>query len=209
MKKKDMIIGIIFIALGIILDQVVKVIVRTKMITGEEITLISHFFSITHVENTGAAWGGFSGYTIMLIIISIVILGYFIFIYKHIDFKKKKFFSISLVLVISGTIGNLIDRLFFRSVTDFLDFEIFGYDFPVFNIADILLVIGFAMFLIDMLFFEKDEEKVEILSEPITEVDNIIEPTEPSVDVVESNEEETDERDNWDSCRRRNLRKNR
>jgi signal peptidase II len=154
-----MILGIVFIILGILIDQIVKILIRVNMFEGQEITLISHFFSITHVENTGAAWGGFSGYTVILIIISILILGYFIFMYKDINFKDKKFFSISLVLVIGGTIGNLIDRLFFRSVTDFLDFDIFGYDFPVFNIADILLVIGFAMFIINMIFLEKDDEK--------------------------------------------------
>ena len=89
-----------------------------------------------------------------------MILGYFIYLFKDINFKKEKMvFSISLVLVIGGTIGNLIDRLCFRSVTDFLDFNILGYDFPVFNIADILLVVGFLLFLIDMVFLDNDSKK--------------------------------------------------
>lgn len=158
MKKKDMIIGALFVLLGILIDQIVKIIIRVNMQEGDSFDIIKGFFRISHIENTGAAWGGFSGYTIVLIIVSIAILGFFIYMYKDINFKKKMVFSISLVLVISGTIGNLIDRLFFRSVTDFLDFIIFGYDFPVFNIADILLVVGFAIFIIDMIFLEKDDK---------------------------------------------------
>ena len=157
MKKKHMIIGGAFILLGILIDQIVKIIIRVKMPEGESINVIKGFFRITHIENTGAAWGGFSGFTIVLIIITLLLLGIFIYLYRRIDFKNKKVFSISLVLVISGTIGNLIDRIFFQSVTDFLDFVIFGYDFPVFNIADILLVVGFAIFLFDLVFLEKDE----------------------------------------------------
>ena len=164
MKKKDMIIGSLFIVLGILIDQIVKVIIRVNMQEGDSFDIIKGFFRISHIENTGAAWGGFSGFTIVLIIVSIAILGFFIYMYKDIDFKKKTVFSISLVLVIGGTIGNLIDRLFFRSVTDFLDFIIFGYDFPVFNIADILLVVGFAIFIIDMVFLN-DKEKKEIVEE--------------------------------------------
>lgn len=200
MKKKDMIFGGIFIALAIIIDQIIKVIIRVKMDTGDSITLINHFFSITHVENTGAAWGGFSGYTIVLIIISLAILGYFIYLYKDINFKNKIVFSISLVLVIGGTIGNLIDRLIFRSVTDFLDFIILGYDFPVFNIADIFLVVGFALFIIDMIFLDKEvakevkeEEKKEIVEERVTEA---LEETNNIDESNESIEDETNEGNN-------------
>lgn len=193
MKKKHMIIGSVFIALAIIFDQLIKIIVRAKMEVGKSITLINHFFSITHVENTGAAWGGFSGYTIVLILISLAILGYFIYLYKDIDFKNKKVFSISLVLVIGGTIGNLIDRIFFRSVTDFLDFIIFGYDFPVFNIADIFLVCGFAIFIIDMIFLDKEvakEVKIEEKQEEVIEkVEEIINENSETTNIDESNEE--------------------
>ena len=159
----------------------------------ESITLINHFFSITHVENSGAAWGGFSGYTVILIIVSIIILGFFVYLYRNIDFTKKKIFSISLVMVIGGTLGNMIDRIIFQHVTDFLDFEIFGYDFPVFNIADILLVVGFALFIFDMIFLDKDEKKtkevkesesVEENSEVVEEVETKEEPT------IDTNEEE-------------------
>ena len=185
MKYKNHTLGFIFILLGIILDQVVKIIIRLNMEEKESITLINHFFSITHVENSGAAWGGFSGYTIILIIVSIIILGFFVYLYRKIDFKNKIVFSISLVMVIGGTLGNMIDRIIFQHVTDFLDFEIFGYDFPVFNIADILLVVGFALFIFDMVFLDKDDKK-EI---PSTETDSFNEVEE----LKEENSETTDE----------------
>lgn len=190
MKKKDMIIGSIFIVLTILLDQLVKVLVRVNMEVGSSITLINHFFSITHVENTGAAWGGFSGYTIALIIVSLVILGYFVYLYKDINFKNKIVFSISLILVIGGTIGNLIDRIIFRSVTDMFDFIIFAYDFPVFNVADIFLVFGFALFIIDMVFLNKEVEK-ETKKETFEEKKE-----ELTSDVIEVKEEESNEGNN-------------
>lgn len=161
MKKKDFIFGIGIIVLGIIIDQVIKIIVRANMEVLDSITFIPHFINFTHVENTGAAWSFMSNNTILLIIISIIILGYFCYRYKDIDFKGNPIFSSSLVLVISGTIGNLIDRCFFQSVTDYIDVEIFSWTgFPIFNFADILLVVGFIVFIIWLVFFDiEDKEK--------------------------------------------------
>ena len=195
MKKKDISIGIAFILLGIFLDQLVKIIVRVTMPIGKSITIIKNFFIFTHVENTGAAWGGFSGYTIVLIIISLIILGFFIYMYRTIDFKKKMVFSISLIMVISGTIGNLIDRILFQKVTDFFDFYIFGYDFPVFNIADILLVVGFFLFLVDMIFISDNDTKAKDNKEEITETKEEFkeETIEENNDVEVSNNEMSDD----------------
>ena len=198
-KKKDLILGIIFIVLGIILDQIIKIIVRAKMEVGDSIDLINNFFSITHVENTGAAWGGFSGYTILLLLVSFVILGFFIYMFRNINFKKRMVFSISLVLVISGTIGNMIDRIVFRSVTDFLDFIIFAYDFPVFNIADILLVVGFFLFIIDMIFISTDEKLKQLEKEESN--NELVEENNDSTDtdLIEEEKEDIDEGRNWNS----------
>lgn len=173
MKKKNIIMGLIFIILGILLDQVFKIVIRVNLEEGKNIPIIKGFFHIAHIENTGAAWGGLSNLTILLIILSIGILAFFIYMFKDVDFKNKKVFSISLVMVISGTIGNLIDRIFFQSVTDFLDFYIFGYDYPVFNIADILLVIGFFIFLVDLVFLSDDrkKEKEVVTDQVIDEVE--------------------------------------
>ena len=189
MKKKNIIMGIIFIVLGILLDQVVKIIIRVTMEEGKNIPIIKGFFHIAHIENTGAAWGGLSNMTVFLIILSIGILGFFIYLYKDIDFKNRLVFSISLVLVISGTIGNLIDRIIFQSVTDFLDFYIFGYDYPVFNIADILLVVGFFIFLIDLVFLS-DKEKDNKVKE--VETNKVVEEIEEK-EIIEKDELEDEE----------------
>ena len=194
MKKKNIIMGIIFIVLGILLDQVVKIIIRVTMEEGKNIPIIKGFFHIAHIENTGAAWGGLSNMTVFLIILSIGILGFFIYLYKDIDFKNRLVFSISLVLVISGTIGNLIDRIIFQSVTDFLDFYIFGYDYPVFNIADILLVVGFFIFLIDLVFLsdkEKDNKVKEVETNKV--VEEVEEKEIKEVDEIEDEDSSLDE----------------
>jgi signal peptidase II len=70
-----------------------------------------------------------------------------------------KFYSVGISLMIGGTIGNLIDRVFRGYVIDFLDFDIFGYSYPTFNVADMALVIGVIMFAIDILFLETRRNK--------------------------------------------------
>ncbi len=136
MKKKVYLITII----GIILDQISKLLIVSKLPPGESKTIIKKFFYITHVNNTGAAWGMFSNNTILLIIISILFTGFFIYFIEH--NKLKLYEEISSGLILSGIIGNMIDRIFRRYVVDFLNFYIFGYDYPVFNIADTFIVVG-------------------------------------------------------------------
>jgi len=136
MKKKVYLITII----GIILDQISKLLIVSKLPLGESKTIIKKFFYITHVNNTGAAWGMFSNNTILLIIISILFTGFFIYFIEH--NKLKLYEEISSGLILSGIIGNMIDRIFRGYVVDFLNIYIFGYDYPVFNIADTFIVVG-------------------------------------------------------------------
>ena len=136
MKKKVYLITII----GIILDQISKLLIVSKLPLGESKTIIKKFFYITHVNNTGAAWGMFSNNTILLIIISILFTSFFIYFIEH--NKLKLYEEISSGLILSGIIGNMIDRIFRGYVVDFLNFYIFGYDYPVFNIADTFIVVG-------------------------------------------------------------------
>lgn len=164
-KKKDTLIAIAIIAVGIFIDQLTKCIAKNCLEYGNSKTIINNFFELTYIRNKGAAWGMFQDSYVFLGIITLIAMAAFIYLLSDINYKNSMLYSISIPLMISGTIGNLIDRtaraLFNgEGVIDFLDFEIFGYDFPVFNIADVLLVVGVILFAVHLIFFsEKFKEK--------------------------------------------------
>lgn len=156
-KVRKMIWGVLIIFGLVALDQVTKVIARIYLQPKGSIQIIKNFFHFTYVENRGGAWGIFGGNLALFIIITIISLGAMIFFFKDFDLKADSLYSISLCLLIAGTIGNFIDRVIFKYVTDFLDFYIFGYDFPVFNVADICIVLGVGLLVLKILFFSKGE----------------------------------------------------
>lgn len=137
MRKKLFGLSIIFI----IIDQVIKLLISNNITLNTDITIIDKFFYITNVHNNGAAFSSFSGNTIFLIIMSIIalIVIYFCFI-KDKDLSKIEVILIS--MLIGGIIGNFIDRIIFKYVIDYLEFIIFGYYFPIFNFADICIVLS-------------------------------------------------------------------
>lgn len=113
------------------------------MIANQSITIIKDFFYITFVNNEGAAFSMLTGQRYILIFISLFAL--FLF-YKYIDtFKKNKRNTLAFSLLIGGLLGNLFDRVVFGYVKDFLDFRIFKYNFPVFNLADIFIFLGVVL----------------------------------------------------------------
>ncbi|NEZ46357.1 signal peptidase II [Clostridium niameyense] len=127
---------------GVILDRVTKIWALNKLYSGEEIVVIKDFFSFSYLENRGAAFGILQNKIIFLVIITlIVILGilYFLIKYK----PKSKVLRISLALITSGAIGNLIDRVFYNFVVDFILLHYKDiYYYPTFNVADMLVVVG-------------------------------------------------------------------
>ncbi len=152
MKKKSLIIAIFII----LLDQGIKILLDNLLKVNESIKIINNFFYITKVYNTGAAWSIFSNGTILLIIIAI--LSFLFLLYYQNKFKDNLRNTFSFGLIYGGLVGNLIDRLIYGYVIDYFRFIIINYDFPIFNIADCALVIGFV-FLIYAIF--KGEEKSE------------------------------------------------
>lgn len=143
----------------IIFDQLIKVLIQSQLHIFDEIVMIPHFFSIFYVKNTGAAFSILENNTFLLIMISILFL---VFIDSYI--KKEKLANLSKLsfgIMIGGVCGNLIDRLLRGGVIDYLSFEIFTYQFPVFNLADIAIVIGVLLFLIseECIFRMKKEER--------------------------------------------------
>lgn len=156
-----MIFALIIIAL-IILDQISKILVVNGMELHQDIEIIHNFFYLTSHRNEGAAWGMLQGQMTFFYIITIFMVGilaYYLFTTKY---AEKKLFYIALVLMFSGAIGNFIDRIFRKEVVDFLNFYIFDYDFPVFNLADSYLTIGIIIFLIDTLIEIKNEKRTRL-----------------------------------------------
>jgi len=119
--------------------------------------IINNFFYLTLCYNTGGAWSILSGNVIILVIISLFALA--LVIYTMVK-SKSKFYIYSSALFVSGLIGNLFDRIVYSKVIDFLDFIIFGYDFPVFNVADCFICIGVALMMVALIKEEKDNAKV-------------------------------------------------
>ena len=121
-------------------DQVVKHIVRTSMVQGQSIPIIENIFHITYIENPGAAFGILANQRMLFLVLTALIVGVMIYLYFSLN-NKKSITAISLGVVVSGAIGNFIDRFMQGTVTDFLDFRIW----PIFNIADICICVGLAL----------------------------------------------------------------
>lgn len=151
MRNKEKIYTISSILL--IFDQLVKMIVRIKLNLYEELTIIPNFFSIYYLKNKGAAFSILNNHIILLIIIgigAIILLDRFITKEKNLNNISK----FSLGIVVGGILGNLVDRIWHNAVIDYFSFTIFGYSFPVFNIADIGITIGALILIITFIVEE-------------------------------------------------------
>lgn len=133
-------------------DYFSKMYILNNMSLYESIPVINGVFHITYVRNTGAAWSMFSGYTAILSLLSATVIVAAI-VYIIVKKPKSHMLMTSLILILSGGIGNLYDRIVYKYVVDFLDFRMI--DFPVFNFADICVVCGAALLIVYALFFEK------------------------------------------------------
>ena len=149
-----------FIAVVIVaIDHLTKWLVVKNMELGERIVLIDPTFALLSHRNRGAAWGMLEGqmwlFTIVTVVVVIGILYYF-----HKEAKGKPLFQTSLMVLLGGTLGNFIDRIFRGEVVDFADvlIPVINYDFPIFNVADAALTIGVVMLIIVILLEEKAEK---------------------------------------------------
>ncbi|AKC76509.1 signal peptidase II [Staphylococcus sp. EG-SA-6] len=151
MKKKYYITISLIVAIAIlIIDQVTKRIIATTMNIGDSYEVIPNFLNITSHRNNGAAWGILSGKMGFFYIITIVILIVLVLFYIK-EAKYNLFMQVAISLLFAGALGNFIDRLVNGEVVDFVDTNIFGYDFPIFNVADSSLTIGVLFIIIALL----------------------------------------------------------
>ena len=134
----------------VIIDQAIKFFLSSKMTLNSSVVLIKNILNITYVHNTGAAFSLFEGYTWLLIIIGILaIIGLVYYISKLVHITDYDMFTYSLLL--GGVVGNLIDRIIHGYVIDYIGLNIFGYKFPIFNFADICIVVSVILIFVSMI----------------------------------------------------------
>lgn len=146
----------------ILIDQWTKWLVVKNMELGERIPLLEPNLSLLSHRNSGAAWGMLEGQMWLFYIVTVVVVGGIIY-YFHKEAKGYKLFSISLMLLLGGALGNFIDRLVNGEVVDFISVLIpmINYHFPIFNIADAALTIGVGLLIIHIIVDEiKNKKKV-------------------------------------------------
>lgn len=143
-----LILSLIFVALGVGADQVVKYLVIQNLKPDGTLSLIPGLLDITYVENTGVAFGMLPGYLWIMVAVTsvfiLIMLGVLIFYRKHTALSR-----LSMILIIAGGIGNLIDRLVLGYVVDYIQVSFFP---PVFNLADCFVVVGVILLLVYVIF---------------------------------------------------------
>lgn len=160
MDKKHIkcyIISILAIITGIILDQYSKFLAITKLKDQKPIPIIKNVFQLYYLENRGAAFGVLQNQKSFFIFSFVIIIIAIVYLYLKLPVNRHFLpIHISAVLITAGAFGNVIDRLRFGYVVDFFYFELIN--FPVFNVADIFVVVGVAILIVFILFFYKDDE---------------------------------------------------
>ncbi len=158
----SVIFSAVFCSVLIAIDQVIKFFVVEYLKPIEYFDVIENVLRFRYVENTGAVFGSFATHTLFLTIFSIVLLGFVIYFFAT-NKNKSKLMSFCLLLMISGGIGNIIDRIRLRYVVDFI--EPLFIDFAVFNFADCLITVGAFVLIIylivDLVKDIKNEKKLK------------------------------------------------
>lgn len=156
MKLRYLILLVVSV-LVLLLDQASKLYIDRTMQLHSSITVIDRFFNITYVRNQGAAFGMLANSSFRLpffILVSAVAVCVILVVVKRLR-EDQKFAAVSLSLIFSGALGNLIDRVRLGEVIDFLDVHWFDHHWPAFNIADSAICVGVALLAIDMYLEEK------------------------------------------------------
>lgn len=150
-------LGLLFALLLLVVDQITKNLIVLFLYEGQKEIL--PFFNLVHVWNRGISFGIFnsdhSG-AWMLAVMALIITAFFVIWLRKVDHRPL---ALAIGAVIGGAIGNLIDRVRFGAVVDFLDFHAFGWHYPAFNVADSAIVLGIAFIVLDSLFFEPKRQQ--------------------------------------------------
>ncbi len=145
-KKYHVLLLFITIIL-LIFDQLIKFQTRVNIKLGQEIKIIPKILSFTYLQNTGAAWSFMEGNSIFFLLVAIFAI--LVFIYLLYKCRNEYFISLGIALMLTGTVGNLIDRIKFGFVTDMIKIDFIN--FPIFNVADMCLTFGVIILLFSLL----------------------------------------------------------
>jgi signal peptidase II len=143
----------------LVLDLATKVAIDANLSYADKIPVIPGFFYLTHVRNTGAAFGLFSDAPqvyrmVFFISVSLIAVGIIISFYRKLS-PGDRLAALALGLILGGAVGNLIDRIFRQEVVDFLHFRLWrGYSWPDFNVADSAIVVGVGLLMLELLASE-------------------------------------------------------
>ena len=152
-NKSNIILVVILVSVLLGIDLLLKYLVSTYLTT---VNIIDNFFSLTYVLNDGAAFSLFASRTYLLILIALICL--FFIIYELKNNLDDRMLSIGYSLALAGLLGNFLDRLIDGYIIDYLSFKILGYNYPIFNFADILIVVGIIVVIIKEILKERGKK---------------------------------------------------
>lgn len=156
-KKKLIFIDIIILIIAIALDQFTKYLAVLYLKDQPAIPIIHNILELNYLENRGAAFGMMQDQKLFFIFVAVIILGAIVYILlKTPDHKKYNSLHLLLIMIASGALGNMIDRIRLDYVVDFIYFKLI--DFPIFNVADIYVTVSTAFIIILLLFVYKESD---------------------------------------------------
>lgn len=151
MKKKVILFSVMFF----LFDQVSKIVLNQVLVLGKSYPIFEKFLYITKAYNNGISFSMLEGHRLLIILTCLAIM---VFLYFYMQkFKQNKKNIIAFSLVFGGLFGNLIDRIIYGYVIDFIDFYIFNYNYPIFNFADSFICIGILILLYSIYLGEDNE----------------------------------------------------
>jgi signal peptidase II len=164
MKRKYWVLLVVCFTV-LLLDQWTKHLIQARLLLHQTIKVIPGFFNLVYITNTGGAFGTFGAErgglgSILFVVVSLVAVGCILFFFIRLK-EDERTLSLSLSFVLSGAIGNLIDRLQYGEVVDFLDFYLLSYHWPAFNVADSVICIGIGLTAIELLIQDRRKPKFQ------------------------------------------------
>ena len=150
----------VLLSVVFLLDQGTKLYIKHAMELGETIPVLGNFLRITYIENPGIAFGLQIGNNLIFTSLSVIVsLGIALYLFTHLH--ESNYMKCSLAIILGGAFGNLLDRIHYGKVVDFVDIGFQSVRWPVFNVADSAVVIGMILLFITIFIVEGKKDKEE------------------------------------------------